>query len=204
MEGLLLAVQSGEKLKTLVKDKKSLADYPAYSPLFSLQSILLNIREINRLEGHSESVISVVFSPDGKTLASASRDQTIKLWNRQTGKLISTLPSERYAKEGHSDRVWSVVFSPDGKTLASASGDKTIKLWNRDTGKLISTLEGHSELVWSVVFSPDGKTLASASGDKTIKLWNLDLDNLLAQGCSWLKGYLISHPNAPRVCANRE
>ncbi|MBD2450944.1 AAA-like domain-containing protein, partial [Nostoc sp. FACHB-152] len=110
---LLLAVRSGEELKTLVKDKKSLADYPAYSPLFSLQTIVRDIREINRLEGHGDSVNSVVFSPDGKTLASASRDKTIKLWNRDTGKVISTL-------EGHGDSVISVVFSPDGKTLASA------------------------------------------------------------------------------------
>ncbi|MEH2074645.1 MAG: AAA-like domain-containing protein, partial [Nostoc sp.] len=167
IEGLLLAVETGEELKTLVKDKKSLVDYPAYSPLFSLQTILLNIREQNRLEGHSSSVNSVVFSPDGKILASASDDNTIKLWNRDTGKEISTL-------SGHSSPVFSVVFSPDGKTLASASDDKTIKLWNRDTGKEISTLSGHSSLVSSVVFSPDGKTLASASRDKTIKLWNRD------------------------------
>ncbi len=173
IEALLLAVQSAEKLKTLVKDKKSLADYPAYSPLFSLQTILLNIREINRLEGHGERVISVVFSPDGKTLASASWDKTIKLWHRDTGKLISTL-------EGHVDWVNSVVFSPDGKTLASASDDKTIKLWHRDTGKLISTLEGHGESVNSVVFSPDGKTLASASADKTIKLWHRDTGKLIS------------------------
>ncbi|MHC5719941.1 MAG: WD40 repeat domain-containing protein, partial [Nostoc sp.] len=91
IEGLLLAMQTGEELKTLVKDKKSLADYPAYSPLFSLQTILLNIREQNRLERHSHAVNSVVFSPDGKTLASASADNTIKLWNRETGKEISTL-----------------------------------------------------------------------------------------------------------------
>jgi WD40 repeat protein/cytoskeletal protein RodZ len=173
IESLLLAVQSGEKLKTLVKDKKSLADYPAYSPLFSLQTILINIREINRLEGHGSLINSVVFSPDGKTLASASADKTIKLWHRDTGKVISTL-------EGHGNQVNSVVFSPDGKTLASASRDQTIKLWHRDTGKLISTLEGHGSWVYSVVFSPDGKTLASASADKTIKLWHRDTGKLIS------------------------
>ncbi|MBD2532699.1 AAA-like domain-containing protein [Nostoc flagelliforme FACHB-838] len=168
-DALLLAMETAGTLKSLVKDKQSLADYPAYSPLFSLQRILssTNIREQNRLEGHSTGVISVVFSPDGKTLASASTDNTIKLWNLDTGKEITTL-------SGHSDRVNSVVFSPNGKTLASASTDNTIKLWNLDTGKEITTLSGHSDRVNSVVFSPDGKTLASASTDNTIKLWNLD------------------------------
>ncbi|MEH1869508.1 MAG: AAA-like domain-containing protein, partial [Nostoc sp.] len=167
IDGLLLTMRASKELKSLVKDKQSLAEYPAYSPLFSLQTILLNIREQNQLEGHSISVYSVVFSPDGKTLASASADTTIKLWNRDTGKEISPLT-------GHSNLVNSVVFSPDGKTLASASADNTIKLWNRDTGKEISTLTGHSNEVRSVVFSPDGKTLASASRDNTIKLWNRD------------------------------
>ncbi|WP_375467918.1 AAA-like domain-containing protein, partial [uncultured Nostoc sp.] len=168
-DALLLAMETAGTLKSLVKDKQSLADYPAYSPLFNLQRILssTNIREQNCLEGHRDSINSIVFSPDGKTLASASDDKTIKLWNLDTGKEITTL-------RGHSDSVISVVFSPDGKTLASASRDKTIKLWNLDTGKEITTLRGHSDSVISVVFSPDGKTLASASADKTIKLWNLD------------------------------
>ncbi|MEH2403619.1 AAA-like domain-containing protein, partial [Nostoc sp.] len=134
-DALLLAMETAGTLKSLVKDKQSLADYPAYSPLFNLQTILssTNIREQNRLEGHRDSINSIVFSPDGKTLASASDDKTIKLWNLDTGKEITTL-------RGHSDSVISVVFSPDGKTLASASRDKTIKLWNLDTGKEITTL----------------------------------------------------------------
>ncbi|MEH2317053.1 AAA-like domain-containing protein, partial [Nostoc sp.] len=91
-DALLLAMQAAGTLKSLVKDKQSLADYPAYSPLFSLQRILssTNIREQNLLEGHSDFVNSVIFSPDGKTLASASDDKTIKLWNLDTGKEITT------------------------------------------------------------------------------------------------------------------
>jgi len=173
IDDLLLAMQSGRELKSLVKPKQSLADYPAYSPVFSLQTILLNIREKNRLEGHTSAVNSVAFSPDGKTLASASWDNTIKLWNISTGKLISTFI-------GHTDAVSSVAFSPDGKTLASASLDKTIILWNISTGKPISTLTGHTGAVWGVAFSPDGKTLASASWDKTIILWNISTGKLIS------------------------
>ncbi|MEH2016058.1 WD40 repeat domain-containing protein, partial [Nostoc sp.] len=122
--------------------------------------------EVNTLEGHSSTVYSVGFSPDGKTLASGSDDKTIKLWDVSTGKAIKTLT-------GHSSRVYSVGFSPDGKTLASGSSDKTIKLWDVSTGKAIKTLTGHSSSVWGVGFSPDGKTLASGSSDNTIKLWDV-------------------------------
>ncbi|MEH2276781.1 MAG: ribosome assembly protein 4, partial [Nostoc sp.] len=106
-------------------------------------------QELNTLEGHSSAVYSVVFSPDGQRLASASSDNTIKLWDVATGKAVQTLT-------GHSDVVRSVVFSPDGQRLASASADKTIKLWDVATGKAVQTLTGHSDVVRSVVFSPDG------------------------------------------------
>ncbi|WP_055074966.1 WD40 repeat domain-containing protein [Pseudanabaena sp. 'Roaring Creek'] len=127
--------------------------------------VIYNIREANRLEGHSNGVRSVAFSPDGKIIASGSFDNSIKLWNLE-GKELQTLT-------GHSNGVRSVAFSPDGKTIASGSFDKSIKLWNLE-GKELRTLTGHSNAVLSIAFSPNGKTIASSSSDKTIKLWNLE------------------------------
>ena len=128
-------------------------------------------------DGHWDEVNSVAFHPDGHTLASASRDYTIKLWNIKTGVVLKTL-------KGHRTGVNSVAFHPDGHTIASASGswradDNTIKLWNTNTGEHIRTLEGHTSYAYSVAFSPDGHTLASASYDKTIRLWNPNTGELL-------------------------
>uniref|UniRef100_UPI00260A54EC nSTAND1 domain-containing NTPase n=1 Tax=Mastigocoleus sp. MO_188.B34 TaxID=3036635 RepID=UPI00260A54EC len=117
------------------------------------------------IKGHKEAVTRVVLSPDGKTIASASLDETVKLWDAQNRQLIHTL-------EGHKNEVWSVVFSPDGKTIVSASTDGILKLWDAQNRQLIHTWEGHKNSVMSVVFSPDGKTIASASTDRTVKLWD--------------------------------
>ncbi|WP_373534009.1 protein kinase [Microcoleus sp.] len=117
------------------------------------------------LSGHSDAVLSVAFSPDGKVLASGSYDKTIELWEVATGRKITSLT-------GHSNYVLSVAFSPDGRVLASGSFDKTIKLWEVATGRVINSLSGHSEVVSSVAFSPDGQVLASGN-DKTIKLWDV-------------------------------
>ncbi|MYG08147.1 T9SS type A sorting domain-containing protein, partial [Candidatus Poribacteria bacterium] len=116
------------------------------------------------LTGHTDSVLSVAFSPDGNTLASGGGNG-LYLWNADTGTLKNTLT-------GHTGAVWSVTFSPDGKILASASDD-TVLLWDVDTGTLKSTLTGHTDSVLSVAFSPDGNTLASSSSDGTVLLWDI-------------------------------
>ncbi|MEG4092943.1 WD40 domain-containing protein [Microcoleus sp. Pol12B4] len=121
------------------------------------------IQQIDPSAEQQRSVWSVAFSPDGKTLASGSFDQSIKFWDVATGKVIKTF---RGAQKG----ALSIAFSSDGKTLASASFDNTIELWDVATGKSIDRLTGHKNWVLRIAFSPDGKTLASASSDKTIKV----------------------------------
>ena len=132
---------------------------------------------LQTLSSHSAWVRSVAFSPDGQILASASEDNTVKLWWVDTGTEMTTI-------YGHLDRVCCVAFSPDGKIIASAGRDKTIKLWQARTGQLIKTIGdwnkaeyySHANDINSLAFTPQGNILASASKDNTIKLWWLGSD----------------------------
>jgi eukaryotic-like serine/threonine-protein kinase len=116
------------------------------------------------LVGHAGAIKSLAFSPDGHRLASASDDQTVKIWDSDTGKELAAL-------KGHAGSVTSVAFSPDGQRVASASQDQTVKIWDSATGKELVALKGHAGSLTSAAFSPDGKHLASASQDQTVKIW---------------------------------
>lgn len=116
-------------------------------------------------------VWSVVLSPDGQTMISGGANQTIKIWNIETGKILKTL-------SGHEDVVRRLVLTPDGKTLISGSGDRTIKLWDLQTNQLIQTLEQESP-VWELALSPDGKTLFSGGEDGALKVWQISSGELL-------------------------
>jgi WD40 repeat protein/serine/threonine protein kinase len=120
---------------------------------------------LRTLKGHTGEVWSVAFSADGRRLASASEDQTIKVWDTAGGQELRTL-------NGHTRAVMSVAFSPDGRRLASASWDQTIKVWDTASGQELLKLERHTGPVVSVAFSSDGRRLASAGREGTIRLWD--------------------------------
>ncbi|MEH2110642.1 nSTAND1 domain-containing NTPase, partial [Nostoc sp.] len=164
LESLVSAMQTAKELKTLVKDGRPLEKYPAISPIFALDSILNKIKERNQFQGPQRSVLSVSFSPDGKSIITASGDKIARLWTLN-GQLLQEF-------KGHQGEISSVSFSPDGKTIATASQDGTARLWTLN-GKLLQEFKGHQGWVWGVSFSPDGKTIATTSHDKTARLWNL-------------------------------
>ena len=123
--------------------------------------------------GHKDWVRAVAWSPDNKIIASASDDNTVKLWELKNNQF-----EYKETLEGHNSWVFDVKFSPDGNTIASTSNDKKLILWKRDANDTFKLspqkLKGHKGEVNSVSFSPDGKKIATVSEDKTIKLWNAD------------------------------
>ncbi len=129
---------------------------------------------VTTLQGHSEQVWYVAFSNDGKLLATASNDKTIKLWDTSTWQLLKTY-------KGHTDWVTTVEFSPDSRLLVSGSRDKTVKIWETGSGKLIRTLKGHAEWVPRLLFLKDGKHLLSTSDDHTVRIWEIDTGKVVQQ-----------------------
>jgi len=142
-----------------------------YNPMLLVSNFQINTSQLTPLTRHTDEVISVAMSRDGKTLVSGSKDKTIEIWNLNTGKLQTTIT-------GNTDAVSAVAISPNEQILLSGSYDHSIKIWNLQTGKLQTTLDGHTGWVNCLAFSPDGQTLASASGDKTIKIWDINSGDL--------------------------
>ena len=120
---------------------------------------------IKTLEGHKNSIFSSAISPDGKILATASLDKTIRLWSFPDGNLLNVQPVP--------NRVLSLVFSPDGKLLIGGGLDKTVRFWGVPDLQQLKILEGHTGAVQLLAITPDERILVSGSDDKTVRLWSL-------------------------------
>ncbi|WP_413206196.1 pentapeptide repeat-containing protein [Rhodospirillum sp. A1_3_36] len=111
------------------------------------------------------------FSPDGRRLLSGGEDGTLRLWNAETGRILSAIE--------HGTRIQSCAFSPDGRRLISGGDDGTLRLWDAETGRALSAME-HGDWITSCAFSPDGRRLISGGDDGTLRLWEAETGRLLS------------------------
>jgi len=153
------------------------------------------VKLLRTLEGHSRAVTSLAFDPQGKTLATASYDSTIKLWDVRSGKQLFSL-------EAHLGCVYSVAFDPRGTVLASGSGDGTVNLWDPQNGNLIRTLKGSNyqlDIISGVTFAPDGSLLAALNLNQGVRVWHTHTgEQLLSLGTEQRAEFAVAfHPRQP-------
>jgi len=117
------------------------------------------------LKGHTSSVDSASFSPDGTRIVTASYDGTVRVWDAARGTTLAEL-------KGHTRGLSSAAFSPDGTRIVTASWDNTARVWDASTGTSLAELKGHTRAVLSAAFSPDGARIVTASQDDTARVWD--------------------------------
>jgi WD40 repeat protein/tRNA A-37 threonylcarbamoyl transferase component Bud32 len=153
-------------------------------------------RLLGEMHGHTNSVTHSAFSPDGKRVATGSRDQMVGLWDAADGRLIAML-------RGHRGKVKTVAFSPDGRRLISASEDHTIRVWDAATGEALAVLHGHTDRLFKAVYTADGATIVSAAEDGTVRTWDAraaENDGVLRGHTAFVYGVAF-HPDGEQAAS---
>ena len=142
--------------------------------------------------GHTNTVRSVSYSPDGCHIVTGAFDCTIRIWDAATGAQVGE------PLEGHHDYIQSVSYSPDGRHIISGSRDKTIRIWDADTGDEVGKpLEGHTLEVRAVAYSPDGRHIISGSDDETIRIWDAQTSTAVGEPLQGHTGVVWSVAYSP-------